>query len=131
MSTLTQKKVKKMNFKKKKKDEANSKMQPAEERTARIHSMLTKHIGVLDGAMATAIRTQHQLCDASFKGECLLCHLSININYAPPPKQWAERWIEFLCLGERFADHSKSLEGNYDILCITQPQIVKDIHMVG
>ena len=30
--------------------------------------------------------------------------------------------------GERFRDHDKSLKGNTDILCLTQPEIVKSIH---
>jgi 5-methyltetrahydrofolate--homocysteine methyltransferase len=30
--------------------------------------------------------------------------------------------------GERFKDHPKSLQGNCDILCLTAPQIVTDIH---
>ncbi len=30
--------------------------------------------------------------------------------------------------GERFRDHEKSLKGNTDILCLSQPQIVKEIH---
>ncbi|MDA1000568.1 MAG: methionine synthase [bacterium] len=30
--------------------------------------------------------------------------------------------------GERFADHPCSLKGNNDLLCLTQPQIIKDIH---
>lgn len=33
--------------------------------------------------------------------------------------------------GERFKDHSKSLKGNNDLLCITQPRIIIDIHKVG
>ncbi len=31
--------------------------------------------------------------------------------------------------GERFRDHSCELGGNSDILCITKPQIIKDIHL--
>ena len=27
--------------------------------------------------------------------------------------------------GERFESHSKPLQGNHDILCITQPEVVK------
>ena len=30
--------------------------------------------------------------------------------------------------GERFADHTCDLKGNHDILCLTQPKIVEDIH---
>ena len=30
--------------------------------------------------------------------------------------------------GERFADHPKDLRGNSDVLCLTQPQIVREIH---
>ena len=30
--------------------------------------------------------------------------------------------------GERFADHPCDLKGNHDILCLTQPKIVEDIH---
>ena len=31
--------------------------------------------------------------------------------------------------GERFADHGSDLKGNHDILCVTQPEIVKAVHM--
>ncbi|MCF8219514.1 MAG: methionine synthase [Bacteroidales bacterium] len=31
--------------------------------------------------------------------------------------------------GERFANHSQALKGNGDILCLTQPQIVCDVHV--
>ena len=31
--------------------------------------------------------------------------------------------------GERFKEHKKDLKGNNDILCLTQPQIIRDIHM--
>ena len=30
--------------------------------------------------------------------------------------------------GKRFKDHGKDLTGNNDILCITQPKIISDIH---
>jgi len=29
---------------------------------------------------------------------------------------------------ERFKDHPKELKGNNDILCLTQPEIIKSIH---
>jgi 5-methyltetrahydrofolate--homocysteine methyltransferase len=32
--------------------------------------------------------------------------------------------------GERFHDHGKSLKGNNDLLSITQPRIIIDIHKV-
>ena len=31
--------------------------------------------------------------------------------------------------GGRFKEHQKDLKGNNDILCLTQPQIVREIHM--
>jgi S-methylmethionine-dependent homocysteine/selenocysteine methylase len=30
--------------------------------------------------------------------------------------------------GERFEDHPKDLKGNNDLLCLTQPRIIRDIH---
>ena len=30
--------------------------------------------------------------------------------------------------GERFRDHPKDVKGNYDLLCLTQPDIIADIH---
>ena len=30
--------------------------------------------------------------------------------------------------GERFADHPQDLKGNNDLLCLTRPDIVRDIH---
>ena len=33
-------------------------------------------------------------------------------------------------LGEEFKDHLKPLQGNNDILCLTQPDIIYEIHKV-
>lgn len=30
--------------------------------------------------------------------------------------------------GERFKEHGKDLKGNYDLLCLTRPDLIKDIH---
>ena len=30
--------------------------------------------------------------------------------------------------GEQFADHPKSLKGNNDILCLTRPDVIREIH---
>ncbi|MBL8551552.1 MAG: homocysteine S-methyltransferase family protein [Hyphomonadaceae bacterium] len=30
--------------------------------------------------------------------------------------------------GQRFADHGRPLKGNHDILCVTQPKVVREIH---
>jgi len=32
--------------------------------------------------------------------------------------------------GQRFLNHSKSLKGNNDLLCLTQPRVIVDIHKV-
>ncbi|MCH7946681.1 MAG: homocysteine S-methyltransferase family protein, partial [candidate division Zixibacteria bacterium] len=31
--------------------------------------------------------------------------------------------------GERFADHPQDLKGNNDLLCLTQPKIIENIHI--
>lgn len=33
--------------------------------------------------------------------------------------------------GQRFLDHEKNLKGNNDLLCVTQPRIIIDIHKVN
>ena len=33
--------------------------------------------------------------------------------------------------GERFVSHSRDLKGNNDILCLTQPDVVAEIHQIG
>ena len=30
--------------------------------------------------------------------------------------------------GERFRDHPRDLKGNFDVLCLTRPDIIEDIH---
>ena len=36
----------------------------------------------------------------------------------------------FVNVGEEFKDHSKPLQGNNDLLCLTQPDIIYEIHKV-
>ena len=31
--------------------------------------------------------------------------------------------------GERFVEHHRELKGNYDVLCLTRPDIIEDIHL--
>jgi 5-methyltetrahydrofolate--homocysteine methyltransferase len=33
--------------------------------------------------------------------------------------------------GERFVNHPKDVKGNNDLLCITKPDIIQEIHEVG
>ncbi|HNN87349.1 MAG TPA: homocysteine S-methyltransferase family protein, partial [Pseudomonadales bacterium] len=30
--------------------------------------------------------------------------------------------------GERFKDHHRDLKGNFDLLCLTRPELIEDIH---
>jgi 5-methyltetrahydrofolate--homocysteine methyltransferase len=65
-------------------------------RLARLPSLLTERILVLDGAMGTMLQ-RHRLDEAAFRGE-------------------------------RFRDWPRDLKGDNDLLTLTQPAIVADIH---
>ena len=39
-------------------------------------------------------------------------------------------YIDVPIVGEEFQDHCKSLQGNNDLLCLTQPDIIVQIHKV-
>ena len=78
---------------------------------------------VIDGAMGTMIQS-HKLKEEDFRGECCNkgCHLSqesISLNVRL-----------FHVVGEEFKDHPKSLRGNNDLLNLTQPHIIYQIHKV-
>ncbi|MHB8759862.1 MAG: methionine synthase, partial [Thiobacillus sp.] len=61
-----------------------------------LHTLLTRRILVLDGAMGTMIQS-YKLGEADYRGA-------------------------------RFADFAHDLKGNNDLLCLTQPAIIKEIH---
>jgi methionine synthase I (cobalamin-dependent) len=42
-------------------------------------------------------------------------------------KNWCR---DFIGAGERFKDHTHPLRGDNDLLCITRPHVIKEIHMV-
>ncbi|HUY03726.1 MAG TPA: homocysteine S-methyltransferase family protein, partial [Rhodocyclaceae bacterium] len=70
-------------------------MQP--DRSALIRDLLKRRILILDGAMGTMIQ-RHNLSEADYRGE---------------PET------------SRFAAHAKDLRGNNDLLCLTQPELIR------
>ena len=76
------------------------------ERTALLHQQLQQRILILDGAMGTMIQ-RYKLGEDDYRGThahggCA-CH-------------------------HQFADHEGDLKGNNDLLVLTQPQIIREIH---
>jgi 5-methyltetrahydrofolate--homocysteine methyltransferase len=68
-----------------------------------IKDLLSERILIIDGAMGTMIQ-RYKLTEADYRGE---------------PDSPA---------GRRFKDWPTDLKGNNDLLCLTQPQIIKEIH---
>ncbi len=75
----------------------NATMRAAREaRNARLGTLLSQRILLLDGAMGTMIQ-RYELGEAEYRGE-------------------------------RFADYPSDLKGNNDLLVITRPQVVREVH---
>ena len=66
------------------------------DRTNRLHTLASRRILILDGAMGTMIQ-RHNLEEADYRGD-------------------------------RFADWPSDLKGNNDLLLLTQPNIIREIH---
>ena len=90
---------------------------------------MRNRIMVLDGAMGTMIQSYY-LTEEQFRG-------------LSPPLNFSLMFWFCLCLqlhiffvwsspntGEEFKDHPKSLKGNNDLLCLTQPHVIYEIHKV-
>ncbi len=73
-------------------------MQP--DRSSELRDLLSRRILILDGAMGTMIQ-RHSLSEADYRGD----------------NETA-----------RFALHAKDLRGNNDLLCLTRPELIRDIH---
>jgi 5-methyltetrahydrofolate--homocysteine methyltransferase len=68
-----------------------------------IRDLLNERILIIDGAMGTMIQ-RHKLSEADYRGD---------------PASPA---------GRRFKDWPTDLKGNNDLLCLTQPEVIKEIH---
>ena len=82
---------------------------------------MLERIIVLDGAMGTMVQ-KYKLSEAEFRG-------------ASPPHGVCAHQCGFLKsnprgAGERFAAHPYDLKGDNDLLVITQPHIIEEIHTV-
>jgi 5-methyltetrahydrofolate--homocysteine methyltransferase len=68
--------------------------------------ILAKRIAILDGAMGTMIQ-RFKLGEAQYRGE----------GYTGPGSQ-----------GDRFKDFSRDVKGNNELLSLTRPDVIRDIH---
>ena len=68
--------------------------------------ILQQRIAILDGAMGTMIQ-RFKLSEAQYRGE----------GYSGPGS-----------VGQRFADFSKDVKGNNELLSLTRPDVIRDIH---
>ena len=73
----------------------------------RIEALLQQRILILDGAMGTMIQ-RHKLSEEHYRG---------TVAYA-----------EYSGPRQSFAEHAHDLKGNNDLLLLTQPHIIRDIH---
>lgn len=76
---------------------------------AELEATLRQRIMFFDGAMGTMIQ-RRKLQAADFHGDCFNVY-------------------NFDCLGEEFKDHPKPLQGNNDMLVLTRPDVILDIHL--
>ena len=75
-------------------------------RAAELPAILAKRIAILDGAMGTMIQ-RFKLGEAQYRGE----------GYSGPG-----------AVGDRFKDFPRDVKGNNELLSITRPDVVRDIH---
>jgi len=68
--------------------------------------ILQQRIAILDGAMGTMIQ-RFKLSEAQYRGE----------GYSGPDN-----------VGQRFADFPKDVKGNNELLSLTRPDVIRDIH---
>ena len=75
-------------------------------RAAQLPALLAKRIVILDGAMGTMIQ-RFKLGEAQYRGE----------GYHGPD-----------AAGERFQDFPRDVKGNNELLSLTRPDVIRDIH---
>jgi len=75
-------------------------------RAQQLPALLAQRIVILDGAMGTMIQ-RFKLSEAQYRGE----------GYAGPDAQYA-----------RFKDFHKDVKGNNELLSLTRPDVIRDIH---
>ena len=75
-------------------------------RAAQLPAILAQRIAILDGAMGTMIQ-RFKLGEAQYRGE----------GYSGPG-----------AVGKRFEDFPRDVKGNNELLSITRPDVVRDIH---
>ena len=79
---------------------------------------------VMDGAMGTMIQSYY-LTEEQFRGTLAIFIFHFDSLFPTTPFS-----LSRLSTGEEFKDHPKSLKGNNDLLCLTQPHIIYEIHKV-
>jgi len=75
-------------------------------RAAHLPAILAERIAILDGAMGTMIQ-RFKLGEAQYRG----------VGYTGPDGS-----------GERFADFHRDVKGNNELLSLTRPDVIRDIH---
>ncbi|MEO6276175.1 MAG: homocysteine S-methyltransferase family protein [Rhodoferax sp.] len=75
-------------------------------RAAELPAILAERIVILDGAMGTMIQ-RFKLGEAQYRGE----------GYSGPD-----------AVGDRFKDFARDVKGNNELLSITRPDVIRDIH---
>ena len=75
-------------------------------RAADLPAILAQRIAILDGAMGTMIQ-RFKLGEAQYRGE----------GYSGPG-----------AVGDRFKDFARDVKGNNELLSITRPDVIRDIH---
>ena len=79
---------------------------PTYTRAQQLPALLAKRIAILDGAMGTMIQ-RFKLGEAQYRGE----------GYSGPGS-----------VGDRFKDFPRDVKGNNELLSLTRPDVIRDIH---
>lgn len=79
---------------------------PTYTRAQQLPAILAQRIAILDGAMGTMIQ-RFKLSEAQYRGE----------GYTGPG-----------AVGDRFKDFHKDVKGNNELLSLTRPDVIRDIH---
>ena len=89
---------------------------------------MRNRIMVLDGAMGTMFQSYY-LTEEQFRGLSPPLNFSLMFWFCLCSQLYFFVWSS-PDTGEEFKDHPKSLKGNNDLLCLTQPHVIYEIHKV-
>ena len=101
-----------------------------------LQDQLRKRIMIIDGAMGTMIQS-YGLQEEDFQGLHIFVCVIVSHVLSSRPRVYTRTILYigvsavfFAVAGEEFKSHSKMLKGNNDILNLTKPDLIFEIHKV-